>query len=133
LTYPLNAVLPNATPQTAPLNLARLLLATLDRDLPRLKRIDHYLHGKHDDPYMPVNADDEYKMLAERCISNWMPLLVATPAEAMYVDTFRRGASVAKADESQTPLSGTTGRTAGSAHASSPCTVVPSPTATRSP
>lgn len=103
MTYPLNAVLPNATPQTAPLILARLLLATLDRDLPRLKRIDHYLHGQHDDPYLPVNADDEYRMLAERCISNWMPLLVATPAEAMYVDTFRRGASVAVASESDTP------------------------------
>jgi hypothetical protein len=71
------------------------ILAT-DRDL--LKRIDNYIKGEHDDPYMPANADSEYRGLARRAVSNWMPLLVSTPAQAMYVDDFRRGNSGGLAD-----------------------------------
>jgi hypothetical protein len=74
-----------------PLNLAKQLLTVLENDQTRLYRIDAYLHGEHDDPYMPPQADDEYRLLAKRCVSNWMPLLVGTPAQAMYVDGFRRG------------------------------------------
>jgi hypothetical protein len=70
---------------------ARQLLAVLANDEDRLQRIDDYLHGDHDDPYMPPQADDEYRLIAERCVSNWMPLLVGTPAQALYVDGFRRG------------------------------------------
>jgi Phage portal protein, SPP1 Gp6-like len=76
--------------ETASRALAGKLLATLDRDLWRLQRIDDYAEGEHDDPYMPANCDDEYKLLARRSVSNWMPLLVSTPAQAMYVDSFRR-------------------------------------------
>jgi hypothetical protein len=101
---------------------SKLLLGILDKDRDRLERIDNYLHGDHDDPYMPVNADDEYRLLAERCISNWMPLLVGTPAQAMYVDTFRRGSEVAtKKDQSRHPEWDALGA-AGSAPASSPST-----------
>ncbi|MFI2673893.1 phage portal protein [Streptomyces albidoflavus] len=76
---------------TSPAALARQLLAILGRDKPRLARIDDYLHGRHDDPYMPAMADDEYRLLAKRAISNWMPLLVNTPAQALYVDGYRSG------------------------------------------
>ncbi|MFE9254044.1 phage portal protein [Streptomyces sp. NPDC006879] len=76
---------------TSPASLAKELLAILDRDEHRLQRIDNYVHGKHDDPYMPPQADDEYKMLAKRAVSNWMPLLIGTPAQALYVDGFRPG------------------------------------------
>jgi hypothetical protein len=75
--------------------LAKQLLGILYKDSDRLLRIDNYLHGRHDDPYMPDLADAEYRMLAQRSVSNWMPLLVGTPAQAMYVDGFRRGAKVA--------------------------------------
>lgn len=71
--------------------LAVQLLATLDADLPRLERIDDYVNGLHDDPYMPDGADDEYRLLAKRSVSNWIPLLVGTPAQALYVDDFRKG------------------------------------------
>lgn len=71
--------------------LAKQLLAILHKDQDTLQRIDDYLHGLHDDPYMPDNCDGEYRLLAKRCVSNWMPLLVGTPAQAMYVDSFRRG------------------------------------------
>jgi hypothetical protein len=76
---------------TAPSSLAKQLLAILYKDSDRLDRVDDYLHGRHDDPYMPPQADDEYKLLARRAVSNWMPLLVGTPAQALYVDGFRPG------------------------------------------
>lgn len=76
----------------APRKLAQQLLTILDNDRDNhLLRIDDYLHGRHDGPYIPENADAEYRLLAERCISNWMPLLVGTPAQALYVDGYRRG------------------------------------------
>lgn len=77
----------------ATLTLARELIAILGRDEPRLQRIDDYIHGDQDDPYMPPQADDEYKLLAKRAVSNWMPLLVGTPAQALYVDGFRPGST----------------------------------------
>jgi hypothetical protein len=43
---------------------------------------------------MPQQADDEYRLLAKRSVSNWMPLLVGTPAQALYVDSFRRGSTI---------------------------------------
>ncbi|MGA5019258.1 phage portal protein [Streptomyces griseoincarnatus] len=76
---------------TRPASLAVQLLAILGRDKDRLTRIDNYLHGRHDDPYMPAMADDEYRLLAKRAISNWTPLLVNTPAQALYVDGYRSG------------------------------------------
>lgn len=84
---------------TDPTALARQLLTILSGDLPRLDRIDRYLAGKHADPYMPQNANSEYKLLAKRAVSNWMPLVVNTPAQALYVDSFRpsrAGATEAK-------------------------------------
>jgi hypothetical protein len=61
-----------------------------DRD-ERLNRIDEYARGIQDDPYMPDNADAEYRLLAERSITNVMDFIIGTPAQAMYVDQFRRG------------------------------------------
>jgi hypothetical protein len=81
-----------ATP--TPKALASELLAIINADFPRLERIDKYIHGQHDDPYMPKTADAEYKMLAKRSTSNWMPLLIGTPAQALYVDGFRPGRKV---------------------------------------
>ena len=92
-----------STSGTSPLALARQLLAVLHRDANRLRRIDDYLHGEHDDPYMPAMADDEYRLLARRCVSNWMPLLVATPAQALYVDSFRRGTTVTAEPQGNSP------------------------------
>jgi hypothetical protein len=78
---------------TSPAALAKELLAILDRDEGRIQRIDDYIHGEHDDPYMPPQADDEYRLLAKRAVSNWMPLLIGTPAQALYVDGYRAGTS----------------------------------------
>ncbi len=73
----------------APEVLASSLLQIIGEDSERLERIDLYDRGIQDEPYMPDSADDEYRLLAKRAISNWMPLIVGTPAQALYVDGFR--------------------------------------------
>lgn len=70
---------------------ARQLITVLANDLEQMTVYDRYLHNKHDPPYMPENADQEYQLLAERCTMNWMPLLVDTPTQAMYVDGYHPG------------------------------------------
>ncbi|AIA05411.1 phage portal protein [Streptomyces noursei] len=62
----------------------------LRADRERLDRIDRYMRGEHDGPYTPRTATEEYKLLAKRAISNWLPLLVKTPSQAMAVDGYRR-------------------------------------------
>jgi hypothetical protein len=77
--------------------LAAQMLVNLRKDLDNhLDRIDNYIQGEHDDPYMPPQADDEYRLLAKRAVSNWCPLIISTPAQALYVDSFRRGNSSTK-------------------------------------
>ncbi|MFC4334078.1 phage portal protein [Salininema proteolyticum] len=78
---------------------AKALLEVLHKDIDVLDHIDSYLHGDHADPYMPANADDEYRLLAKRAVSNWCPLLVSTPAQAMFVDSVRRGDSNAEFEQ----------------------------------
>ncbi|ANZ19944.1 phage portal protein [Streptomyces noursei] len=64
--------------------------ARLRADRERLDRIDRYMRGEHDGPYTPRTATEEYKLLAKRAVSNWLPLLVKTPSQAMAVDGYRR-------------------------------------------
>lgn len=84
-----------------PYALAKQLLGILEADADRLQRIDRYARGEHDDPYMPESADAEYKLLAKRSVSNWIPLLVNTPVQALYVDSVRRSGTDAAAAEWQ--------------------------------
>lgn len=64
----------------------------LDRDRQEtLLRLDAYNRGVQDDPWMPDNADMEYRLLAERSKTNIVPFIISTPAQALYVDQFRRG------------------------------------------
>lgn len=93
-----------AEPITSPTPLARLLLGILAKDAARLQRIDDYVSGDHDDPYMPQMADDEYRLLAKRSVSNWIPLLVGTPAQALYVDDYRRGRSLRPGEQDPTVI-----------------------------
>ena len=88
---------------TAPRALAAELLAILERDLPTLRRVDDYLNGRHDDPYMPARADAEYRLLARRAITNMSLILVGTPAQALYVDNYRRGGTDRVADDTVLP------------------------------
>lgn len=54
-----------------------------------LDRIEDYIHGNHDDPYMPEGNDAEYRLLVKRSVFNLCPLVVKTPVQALYVDGFR--------------------------------------------
>jgi hypothetical protein len=56
----------------------------------RVDRIDKYLRGDHDKPYTPTNATSEYKLLQERSVSNWLPLIVDVMAQVLYVEGYRR-------------------------------------------
>ena len=69
---------------------AKTLMGILRKDLPRLERIDRYLHGDQDPPYTPTEDDGEYRLLARRSVANWLALVVATPVQALYVDSVRR-------------------------------------------
>lgn len=71
--------------------LAKKLLTVLFNDIKEMAVFDRYLHGEHDPPYMPDTANDEYQLLADRCTMNWIPLIVDTPVQAMYVDGFQPG------------------------------------------
>ena len=75
------------------------LLDTLAADMGSLVLCDRYLHGNHDGPYIPEHSDDEYKLLAERCVTNWMPLIVNVPVQAMYVDGYQSGLDSKSMDE----------------------------------
>lgn len=69
---------------------AELGVARLKSDLVRLDKIDRYLTGTHDQPYTPRSATAEYQLLAQRAVSNWLPLLVKTPCQALAVEGYRR-------------------------------------------
>ncbi|MFF3975272.1 phage portal protein [Streptomyces sp. NPDC001828] len=73
-----------------PEGLAELGFTRLKSERERLDRIDRYIRGDHDGPYTPRSATDEYKLLAKRAITNWLPLLVKTPAQSLAVEGYRR-------------------------------------------
>lgn len=56
----------------------------------RLDKVDKYMRGEHAGPYMPRTAGTEYKLLAQRSITNLMPLVVNGVAQALRVDGYRR-------------------------------------------
>lgn len=76
-----------ATPKA----LAKKHLELMAEDEDRLCRIERYIRGEHDLPYMPKTADAEYRLLASEAVSNWSPLLIGTIAQALYVDGYRPG------------------------------------------
>jgi hypothetical protein len=72
---------------------AKRALEGLRKDRETLDLVDNYVRGKQASPYMPRTANQEYKLLASRCISNFLPMVVAAPAQALAVEGYhRRGA-----------------------------------------
>ncbi|MFF4403795.1 phage portal protein [Streptomyces sp. NPDC001404] len=70
--------------------MADLGLIRLKSERERLDRIDRYIRGEHDGPYLPRSASEECKLLAKRAVTNWLPLLVKAPAQSLAVEGFRR-------------------------------------------
>lgn len=77
--------------QLSPKKMAEHCLAIIENDRDRLEKIERYMKGEHDWPYMPDRADDEYKILAQRAVTNITEFIVGAPVQCMYVDSFRRG------------------------------------------
>jgi hypothetical protein len=75
-----------------PQRAAAKALRTLENDRDgHLIKIDDYERGRQDKPYIPDGADAEYRLLADRAITNVVPFILSTPAQMLYVDSFRRG------------------------------------------
>lgn len=86
------------------LKVAKLALSTLNADrVDHLLRIDDYARGRQDPPFMPDNADAEYKLLANRAQTNVIPFLLNTSAQMLYADSFRRGNTSTDGDGQTTP------------------------------
>lgn len=68
--------------------LDRKLQADLGKDA-RLGKPKRYLDGDHDEAYMPRGAKAEYKHLAKRAVTNWLPLVSETFARDLFVEGYR--------------------------------------------
>lgn len=88
-----------------PTRAAKRLMRVLKSDLEtHLLTIDMYLRGHHPEPYMPDNADAEYRLLAKRCVTNHMPLLVKATSQVLHIDGYRRGSETRSADPAKKPV-----------------------------
>lgn len=77
--------------------LAADLIAAHSRDLTkngRYGQVRRYLKGDQDPPYAPKGARKEYKDLARKSITNWLPLIVDVYTKGLFVDGFRPAKAV---------------------------------------
>src|SRR5664279_1640222 len=58
-------------------------------DRTKFRLIDDYLAGNQPGPYIPTDSGDEYKLLAERAITNLLPTMRDTPARSLFVEGYR--------------------------------------------
>lgn len=65
-------------------------VADLAKNRERLERIDRYTRGRHDPPFLPKKANPEFYSLADRAITNLLPLIVDAPVNAMSVKGYQR-------------------------------------------
>lgn len=59
----------------------------------RLDKIDKYVRGEQDPPYMPKESGPEYKTLAERSITNMLGIAINTRVQGLLVEGYRRARS----------------------------------------
>nr|WP_272954802.1 phage portal protein [Kribbella sandramycini] len=52
-------------------------------------KVQRYLDGHHDLPYMPRGATVEYRDMARRSITNWLPLVSDTFSKVLFVEGYR--------------------------------------------
>lgn len=68
---------------------ATRLLEVFKKEKERVDRIDRYVRGDHQKPYTPKNATSEYKLLAERSVTNFLPLVVDVLAQVFFIEGYR--------------------------------------------
>lgn len=76
--------------------IAESMVAALEADLRpsgRLGKVRDYLRGKQDLPYMPKGAVAEFRHMAKRSITNWLPLVSDTYSDSLHVDGYRAAKS----------------------------------------
>lgn len=89
---------------TLPVPLIQEALQELNRRRPELERYDRYARGVHEMPWLPKDADDEYKTLMSRAATNVIGLVVDASAQALRVDNFRRaGEGLLESADRSTP------------------------------
>ncbi|MFG2183082.1 phage portal protein [Streptomyces abikoensis] len=64
-------------------------LAQRKREMPELVRVDQYMRGVQDAPYLPKRAEAEFRRLVARSVENWLPLIVAVIAQNLRVEGYR--------------------------------------------
>lgn len=55
-------------------------------ELDRLDRIRDYVNGDHEKPYIPRDATDRFKTLADRSVTNLLPMVRNAPLHQLHVD-----------------------------------------------
>lgn len=65
------------------------LEADLEPKKGRIGMVERYKNGDHDLPYQPRQAKAEFKHLAERSITNWLPLFPETFGRGLVLDGYR--------------------------------------------
>jgi hypothetical protein len=64
----------------------------------RLNRIDRWYRFDHDKPHSPRQSTKEYRELGNRAQTPWLGLVVATVAQELYVEGYRRADDDTNAD-----------------------------------
>ncbi len=72
-----------------PVAAAKKALASLEAIKGRLENIDKAIRGDMDKPYVPPRAQEEYKLLAERSVTNMLLPALNAPAQSLFVDDHR--------------------------------------------
>lgn len=72
------------------MKLAQKAVEQLKDERSILLREDRYMNGRPDEPFCPDLATKEFRTLVDRAMTNMIPMLISAPAQALYVDSFRR-------------------------------------------
>ncbi|MFD9893331.1 phage portal protein [Amycolatopsis sp. NPDC059027] len=68
----------------------------ITEELSRLNRIQCYVNGTHDKPYVPREATEQYKKLVDRSVTNLMPMVRNAPLQQLFVDGVRSDRNTGK-------------------------------------
>ncbi|MGW3072728.1 phage portal protein [Kitasatospora sp. NPDC001132] len=64
-------------------------LAQRKKEMPELVKVDKYMRGVQDAPYLPKRAEAEFRRLVARSVENWLPLIVGVIAQSLRVEGYR--------------------------------------------
>lgn len=65
------------------------MIPRLDKQRQDVEKIDKWYRGQNEEPWMPRQADPEYRALAKLAPSRWLSLVVTMLVQALYVEDFQ--------------------------------------------